>query len=162
MHVQARASTAASPADLAAVLRALAANEAEGRDAINVEGVAGAGIETGGLFVFAVDNGREGEAHDRLTGRGYTCEWTTDLYHEEIPPRHGADDPALAAAQDPNQPGVLLGIVERAKESREGGRMIDTVLVGAFTRRPNRFYAQVTFADSPWSTDRPGPHPPED
>ena len=161
MHVQARASTAASPADLAAFLKELAASEAEGRDAINVEGVAGAGIETGGLFVFAVDNGREGEAHDRLTNKGYTCEWTTDLYHEEIPRRHGPSDFEAAAQDDPNQPGVLLGIIERAKGTRDGGRTIDTVLVGAFTRRPNRFYAQVTFEDSAWSTARPGPHPPE-
>ncbi|HUP53930.1 MAG TPA: hypothetical protein VM408_00360 [Methylomirabilota bacterium] len=161
MHVQARASTAKSPADLAAFLKELAPNALDGRKAINVEGVAGSAIEAGGLFVFAVEDGQEGEADDRLRGNGYTCEWTTDLYHEEIPRPHVASDPAQAAPPDPNQPGVLLGIIERARESRPSGAAIDSVLIGAFTNRSNRFFAQVTFEDSTWNAARPGPHPPE-
>lgn len=161
MHVQARASTAASPADLAAFLQQLAPNEDEGLDAINVEGVGGAGIETGGMVVFAVENGREGEAHDRLSAKGYKCQWTTELYHERIPRSHSAGG---GRADDPNQPGVLLGIVQRAKESDiAAGRNIDTVLIGAFTKKAGRFFAQVTFEGAAWSEDRPeGPPEPDD
>lgn len=161
MHVQARASTAASPADLALFLQELAANEAEGLDDINVEGVSGAGVETGGMVVFAVENGREGDAHDRLTAKHYRCQWTTDLYHERIPRSHSAGG---GSADDPNQPGVLRGIVQRAKESKvAAGRSIDTILIGAFTKKPGRFFAQVTFEGAAWSEDRPEKPPePED
>jgi len=155
MHVQARADPSASPADLALFLQQLAADEDAGLDAINVEGVSGAAVESGGRIVFTVTNGREGDAHDRLTAKHYRVEWTTDLYHERIPPNQalGGGGPA---ADDPNQPGVLLGIVQRAKASQvAAGRNIDTVLIGAFTKSPGRFFAQVTFEGAAWSEDRP-------
>lgn len=155
MHVQARASTAASEADLGPFLERLAA--------INIEGVSGGGIESrdDGRFIFAVEDGREGECHDLLTPT-YTVEWTTDLYHEALGPGGGPDAAAATAASaDPNQPGVLAGVVGRAKQSRtaERSRKVDGVLIGSITGRKNHFFVQVTFEDSVWTTDRPGPHP---
>ena len=159
MHVQARAKPARSPADLAAFLQELAADADADRDAINVEGVGGASIEQGGNFVFAVADGREGDAHDRLDAVGYRCEWTTDVYHEEIPPA-ATSETVQPSDEDPNRPGVLVGIIQRAKGSTiADGRNIDTVLIGAFTDRPGHFFAQVTFEGARWTTDRPGPHP---
>lgn len=154
MHVQARASTAASEADLGPFLERLAA--------INIEGVSGGGIESrdDGRFVFAVENGREAECHDLLTREpAYKVEWTTDLYHEALGP---VDGPAAApaVAPDPNRPGILAQVVERAKRSRaEGNRKVDGVLIGACTGKTNQFFVQVTFEDSVWTSGRPGPHP---
>jgi hypothetical protein len=146
MHAQAKSHTAASPADLQQFLTVLTP-PAE-TDKVNIEGVTGWNVEEDGWFHFTVEHGREAEAHDRLSA--YHPQWTTDLYHEEI------DD----SSSDPNQPGVLLGIIERATASPEaGGRAIDTVLIGAKTRSKGTFYVQVTFIGSTWSTDAPGPHP---
>ena len=154
MHVQARASTAASPADLAAFLRVLAPDVEEKRDNINIEGGGGSAVELDGRFVFVVTHGRFREAWDRLHAKNYTCEWTEDLYAERVPPDQAQD--GTSSEQDPNQPGVLLGVVERAKASDiAGGRNIDTVLIGAFTDEPGRFFIQVTFEGSAWRDDRP-------
>lgn len=153
MHIQARAMPSRSPANLADFLRELAADPAQGRDAINIEGVTGASVEQGGHFVFTVQHGRARDAHDRLTDAGYRCEWTTDMYREPIPPDAGSN---VASDDDPNQPGVLLGIVERAKGSNiAAGRDIDTVMIGAFTGQPGRFFVQVCFHGSDWTDDRP-------
>lgn len=163
MHVQARAVPASSPTDLITFLKVLAGVEPEA-DPINIEGVTGSGIETGietgiengGHFNFTIEEGREQETHDRLTAQGYQCQWTNELHAERIP-RDAPPD----AAQDPNKPGVLLGIVERARGSGlAGGRPINEILIGAFTREPNVFYAQVTFVGAKWEntvpTDRVG------
>jgi hypothetical protein len=153
MHVQARAAPTTSPADLAAFLRVLAPDPEANRDRINIEGGAGAAIESGGKFVFTVTHGRMREAWDRLTEVGYHVEWTEDLYAEKVPP-----DQAQGGGheQDPNQPGVLLGVVERAKASDlAAGRNIDCVLIGAVTDEPERFFVQVTFEGSEWRDDRP-------
>ena len=151
MHVQAKSVPALSPADLAAFLRVLAADPDTDRTAINNEGVTGSAIENGGEFVFTVTHGRAREAHERLTEARYKVLWTTDLYAEKIPPSQGQ-----ASQSDPNQPGVLLGIIERAKESvQAGGRAIDTVLIGAFTNKPNRFFCQCTWVDAEWQDAPP-------
>ena len=82
---------------------------------------------------------------NRLRGRGYTVDVNDDLYAEEIVP------PAQIGLEDPNQPGVLLKIVENAKASPvASGRPIDTILIGARTGEPGRFYVQVTFIDEPF------------
>jgi len=162
MHIQARAKPQKSPPDLAAFLRELAADSGTNRDAINIEGVSGASIEQGGEFVFAVTHGRAGDAHDRLTtpdpqtGEHYDVEWTTDLYSEPIPPEQGSGGANLIA-DDPNQPGVLLGIVQRAKGAQiASGRDIDSVLIGAVTGESGHYFVQVTFVGSVWNTERPG------
>ena len=157
MHVQAKAAPSASPADLAEFLKVLAANRDTDRDAINIEGVSGAALESGGEFVFTVTHGRARDAHDRLTEARYKVRWCWDLYSETIPPDDGSGGFAVPDDDDPNQPGVLLGIVRRAKEAGvAGGRAIDTVLIGAFTNDPGRFFVQVTFDGAEWLEDRPG------
>jgi hypothetical protein len=157
MHVQAKAAPATSPADLAKFLKVLAANRDTDRDAINIEGVSGAALERGGKLVFTVTHGRARDAHDRLTEAGYGVEWTWDLYSEMIPPDDGSGGFVVPDDADPNQPGVLLGIVQRAMETQAArGREIDTVLIGAFTNDPGRFFVQVTFEGAEWLADRPG------
>ena len=144
MHAQAKSHTAASPADLQQFLTVLTPpNET---DQVNIEGVTGWDVEGDGWFHFTVEHGREAEAHDKLVA--YGPEWTTDLYSEEI-----GDGSA-----DPNQPGVLLGIIGRATASPEAnGRAIDTVLIGAVTDEKGKFYVQVTFVGSTWSDVPPAP-----
>ena len=149
MHIQSKAQTAASPADLALFLAVVTGPP---EDEINIEGVTGCSIESDppGDFVYAVEHGRAGDAHDRLTKAGYTVFWTSDLYEEAVP------GPLAQDPDDPNQPGVLLGVVERAKASGvAAGRAIDTVLIGARTGRPGVFGVQVTFIGSDWTPDRP-------
>lgn len=154
MHVQARALPNLSPDDLAKFLRVLAPDADAGRDGINIEGSGGAAVESGGHFVFTVTHGRLREAWDRLTEVGYRVEWTDDLYAEAVPP--DASQGRAGHQQDPNQPGVLLGIVERAKASElAAGRNIDCAVIGAVTDEPERFFVQVTFAGSTWRDDRP-------
>jgi len=146
MHAQAKSTTAASPADLETFLTVL--SPVPDTEPINIEGVTGCEVEGEGLFHFAVQHGREGAAHERLGD--YHPQWTTDLYAEEI-----GDGSA-----DPNQPGVLLGIISRATASSQAnGRAIDTVLIGAVTGEKGKFYVQVTFVGSTWSDQPPGPHP---
>ena len=146
MHIQARAKPARSPADVVEFLRVLADG-----DPINVEGVTGSGIEEGGHLVFAVAHDREQDAHTRLADQGYRCQWTNEVYFEAIPP-----DAAWGEEPDPNQPGVLVGIIERAKASGvAGGRPIDTLLLGAVTNEPGRFFAQVTFVGARWRNEVP-------
>lgn len=155
MHIQARARPSKSPADLIEFLRVLA--ETDQAEAINIEGVTGSGLEDGGHLVFAVEHEREQEAHTRLGDQGYRCQWTNDLYHEAIPPGASLNQgPDPSQEPDPNRPGVLLGIVQRAKESGlAGGRAVDTLLVGAVTDEPGRFFAQVTFVGTEWRDEVP-------
>jgi hypothetical protein len=150
MHIQARALAQKSPPDLVEFLRVLAGVD-PGMKPINIEGVTGSSLEDGGHFVFAVEHEREQECHTRLANEGYRCQWTKDLYQEMIPP-----DAAWGVEPDPNQPGVLLGIVERAKGSQiAGGRPILTLLLGAVTNEPGRFFAQVTFVGADWQDEVP-------
>ena len=60
MHIQARTLTSMSPADLGTVLEKLA-QPANGSEPINIEGVAGDGLELGGQFVFSFDHDREAD-----------------------------------------------------------------------------------------------------
>ena len=136
MHVQARSAPALSPPDLEAFLKVLAND-------INIEGVSGCAVEDGGQLVFTVAHGQEAQAHELLTNEGYTVQWTTDLYAEEIP------------AETANQPGVLAGIIERAKGQMSGSRAIDTVLVGSLSGAPGGFYCQCTWTDAAWQSEPP-------
>jgi len=148
MHIQARAKPQRSPANLAEFLQVLSA--------VNVEGVTGSAIEHGGHFCFTVEHGRARETHDLLTTNHYTVEWTRDIYAEKVPPDPNAAPVTPADEPDPNQPGVLAGIIERAKgSSLAGGRTIHEVMVGAFTGQAGKFFVQVTFQGADWSTDRP-------
>jgi hypothetical protein len=149
MHIQARAHTAKSPPDLLEFLRVFDRDDEHGGP-INIEGVSGARVEGGGFLCFTVEHGRVRNAHARLTAESYRVQWTRAIHKERIPPLAGSG--AALAADDPNQPGVLAGIIERAKGSQVAeGRAIDCVLIGARTGEPGVFYAQVTFVGDPWS-----------
>ena len=128
-HAQTKSGTSASPASLEALLERLAD--------INIEGVSGTSLEADGLIHIAVEHGREAEVHDLLGD--YHPKWTTDLYVEEI------DNQGVA------QPGVLLGIIQRARQAHPD-RAIDTVLTGVSS---GTFFVQVTFVGSDWSNDPP-------
>ena len=143
MHIQAKSTAAASPADLATFLDVLA--EDTGNGPINVEGVAGCGIETGRGVAFTMPHDRHDEGVDRLRNAGYTVDENDDLYVEEI------EVTPVVGIEDPNQPGVLAKIIRRAKDSPEAnGRPIDAVLVGMVTGSPGRYYVQVSFIDEPF------------
>ena len=141
-HAQAKSHTSASPADLTQFLAA--ANEGLAANPINIEGISGSNVEAEGELHFTVEHGREAEVHAQL--ERYHPEWTTDVYVEEIPP----------GPPDPNQPGVLHGIIQRATDEHPD-RTIDTVLIGALTGSPGVFYVQVTFTDSVWTAGPPEP-----
>lgn len=142
MHAQARSDTSASPPNIETFLEAL--NPPSEQERINIEGVTGCGIEGDGDFSFTVENGREELTHSRLARDAhYEVLWTTDLYAELI--------------DSATEPGVLLRIIQKAKAAHPG-RPIDAVLVGVETTQGG-FFAQVTFVDSTWTTDPPGPHP---
>jgi hypothetical protein len=148
MHIQARAKTARSEANLHTFLEILDQTDEHGGP-INVEGVSGARVEQGGFFCFTVEHGRVGNAHARLTRERYRVQWTKAIHTERIPPLAGSG--VTPATDDPNQPGVLAGIIERAKGSQIAeGRPIDCVLIGAKTGEPGVFYAQVTFVGDSW------------
>jgi hypothetical protein len=148
MHIQAKSKAAKSPADLAAFLAVLA--EDTGSGPINVEGVTGCGVETGDGIVFAMSDDQHDEGVARLRAAGYEVDETEDLYSEVVPvtPQLGLEDP--------NQPGVLLRIIENAKQSAEAnGRPIDKVMICARTGLPGQFYVQVTFVDAPFFDPNP-------
>ena len=137
MHVQARSAPALSPPDLEAFLKVLAND-------INIEGVSGCAVEDGGQIVFTVAHGQEAQAHELLTNEGYTVQWTTDLYAEEIPQETG-----------PNQPGVLAGIVERAK-GQMSGRPRDRHRAGRQLHRRARRLLRPVHVDGPaWESSPP-------
>ena len=155
MHIQARAQPQKSPPDVVEFLRVLSGPDGD-VDPINIEGVTGSRVEHGGHLVFAVTHGREHEAHDRLGGVGYRCQWTSDLYAEKIPPEPSEEELNVGEEPDPNQPGVLVAILERAKASGiAAGRPVDQILLGAFTDEPGRFFAQVTFVGAEWQDEVP-------
>ena len=125
MHAQAKSTTAACPGRSASIPRGPESDAPRRQQPINIEGVTGCGVEDGGQFPFAVKHGREAEAHD--ASATYTRSGRTTCTA-----RRSADGSA-----DPNQPGVLLGIIEHATASSEAnGRAIDTVLIGQRTGEP--------------------------
>lgn len=141
MHAQIRSMTALSPADVGAFLAVLA-DPANG-EPINIEGVAGSSLETGGRLALSLPHERRDEAVHRLRGFGYEVEEVPEVYSEEIPVE------LQFGTEDPNQPGRLWQIVANAKASPiAAGRPIHEILIGAVTGEPGRFYVQVTFADA--------------
>ena len=141
MHIQAKSTAAASPANLADFLAVLAEDVPnEGR--LNVEGITGCGAETGWGVVFTMHHDHFELGVARLQSRGYTVELNDDIYVEEIVPS------AAGGIDDMNRPGVLAEIIQNAKDSPTAkGRPIDTVLVATRTGDPGRFYVQVSFVD---------------
>ena len=133
-HAQAKSGTSASPASLETLLDKLAD--------FNLEGVSGTQLEADGFLHFAVEHGAEQDVHTALAD--YHPKWTTDLYTETL------------GIQELGVRGVLLGIVQRARQSAlAAGRPIDTVLTGVDPNNPSTFYVQITFVGSDWSSEPP-------
>lgn len=152
MHIQSRAKPSRSDADLVPFLAILADRSRAGGE-INVEGVTGSAVEHGGFFCFVVEHGKLRLAHERLRDERYRLQWTKDLYAEAIPPERRA---GVVSDDVPNVPGVLAGIVARAKGSQlAAGRPIHEVLIGAETGRPGHFFVQVTFQGATWHDSEP-------
>ena len=74
MHIQARATPAASPPDLETFLAILSEPEPP-REPINIEGVSGDDLETGGSFTFSFDHNRESHVRAWLEEKGYTVQF---------------------------------------------------------------------------------------
>jgi hypothetical protein len=149
MHAQAKSDTAASPPNLEAFLDALNPATLAWHQRINIEGAFARDVELSegevakGEIRLAFEDGSLEEAHSRLTGAGYTVEWTTDLYHEVLP-----------SAPHPNRPGTLLDTIQKAKAANSN-RAIDSVLIGQRTAGGRQFFVQVTFVDSNWTGQPP-------
>ena len=148
MHVQARLTVVASPAGLEAMLTRISA-PTDGTPPINIEGVSGGPVETGGEFVFSFDHDRVDDVV-RLLG---------DYKHLEIIQGDFArrNDAAHAVASDAelhvrvldgNAPGTLLAAIQGASAANLGNhRLIRHVVIGQETQPDHRFYVQITFQE---------------
>lgn len=148
MHIQAKTTPAASPADLAALLDRLA-NPPPGIDPINIEGVSGAHLETGGQFVFSFDHDRRADVEAVLDGYHdlEIVEGNLDLIEDD--PHEVADDQELhVRVLRANTPGALLEAIQGAALiNLPSSRLVRHIVIGQETQAPNRFYVQVRFQE---------------
>jgi hypothetical protein len=120
VHQQIRTVPRLSPPDLAAFLKVLADAD------INIGGVSGSNVESGGEFAFAVEDGQEKAAMDALKAAGYK-------------PR--ILEPKRCLLED--TPGQLLACITDAISENQGtGRVIKDILVGA-NREDGKIVVQV-------------------
>jgi hypothetical protein len=147
MHVQAKATPATSPADLEALLRLLA--DPPGMDPINIEGVSGSHIETGGQFVFSFDHDRRADVETLLANYKDLEIIEGKLDQVDDPPTAvGGDDELLVRTLSANTPGALLAAIEGASSANlPSNRLLRHVLIGQETQDPHRFYVQIRFQE---------------
>ena len=148
MHIQAKATPTASPADLEALLAKLA-EPGNGMDPINVEGVSGSHLETGGQLVFSFDHDRLADVR-ALLGDYKDLEIVEgDLGKVGDPPHLvGSDQELYVRVLDGNTPGQLLAAVRGASSTNlQSHRLIRHVVVGQETQAPNRWYVQIRFQE---------------
>ena len=142
MHIQAKATPAASPPDLEAFVRTLSEPTQPDplnptRTPINIEGVTGGGLETGGEFVFAPEHGREADVAEWLEEAGYRNIVFLDANNGDF----------FAKVLDGNTPGQLLtAIAEATTQNLGAGRLIKYVLVGQDTTSGDH-YVQISFQE---------------
>lgn len=148
MHIQAKASPSASPPDLERFVRTLSeptqpdpANPT--RKPVNIEGMAGGGLETGGEVVFSFEHGREDDVLEYLTEAGYTDITFLDA---------DKGDFFVKVLDGGNSPGQLLGaIAEATTQNLAAGRLIKYVLIGQVTTAPGdppgEHYVQISFQE---------------
>jgi hypothetical protein len=143
MHIQAKATPAASPPDLERFVRVLSEPtqpdpQNPTRSPINIEGVAGGGLELGGEFVFAPEHDREGDVREWLEEAGYTNIQLLDANNGDF----------FVKVLDGNNPGQLLSaIAEATTQNLAAGRLIKYVLIGQETTGQNRHYVQISFQE---------------
>jgi hypothetical protein len=149
MHVQARATPAASPRSVEAFLKVL--SEPEGltgdgqpRKPINIEGVTGTNLEKeddegndpeARRIVFSFDHDRAADVQDWLTEVGYTD--VTFLY---------APAQIFTTELGGNEPGQLLKAIRAGKAANPDKRIRD-VLIGQATQDPYPFYVQISWME---------------
>ena len=148
MHIQARLTGAASPADLTALLDRLA-EPSNGSDPINIEGVAGDHLETGGKFIFAFDHDRVDDVRAVLAAYKDLEIVEGDLALIDAPASTvGGDDELHVRVLGGNSPGQLRAAIRDAAAANiVDNRLVKHVLIGQETQAPNRFYVQVTFQE---------------
>jgi hypothetical protein len=143
MHIQAKATPAASPPDLERFVRTLSeptqpdpANPT--RTPINIEGVAGAALETGGQIVFAPEHDREGDV----------IEWLQEAGYQDIELLNADNGDFFVKELDGgNTPGQLLtAIAEATTQNLAAGRLIKYVLIGQDSTS-GQHYVQISFQE---------------
>jgi hypothetical protein len=142
MHIQAKATPAASPPDLEAFVRVLSeptqpdpANPT--RTPVNIEGVAGGGLEIGGELVFAPEHGREGDV----------IEWLEEAGYRDVTILNADNGDFFVKVLDGNTPGQLLSaIAEATTQNLAAGRLIKYVLIGQDTTTDDH-YVQISFQE---------------
>ncbi len=145
MHVQARASTSASPADLETFLKWISdPDQLEGHAAVNIEGVGGSHVEhRDGEFVFSFDHDRVEEVRDLLGRYNPTFFYGRMDSDDDLNPDR--DGTIFWARLAENTPGQLLAAIQAARESDVGkDKEIKDVLIGQETGG-TQFYVQISF-----------------
>lgn len=146
MHIQARVTPAASPPDLVKFVQILSEPETPPgeptRVPINIEGVSGSDLETGGQIVLSFDHDREADVRAWLDEAGY----------RDVTFRNADDDEIAWVELSDNTPGQLLDAIRSASISNlPNGKLIKDVLIGQETvaagAPAGRFYVQISFQE---------------
>ena len=146
MHIQARVTPAASPPDVVTFVQILSEPETppgqSTRVPINIEGVSGSGLETGGQIVFSFDHDREADVRAWLEEAGY----------RDLTFRNADDDEIAWVELSDNTPGQLLQAIRGAStDNLPSGKLIKDVLIGQETvpagAPAGRFYVQIAFQE---------------
>ena len=147
MHIQARVTPAASPPDLVKFVQILSEpetppSEPYPRVPINIEGVSGSDLETGGQIVFSFDHDREKDVRAWLEEAGY----------RDVTFRNADDDEIAWVELSDNTPGQLLQAIRGASiDNLPNGKLIKDVVIGQETvptgAPAGRFYVQIAFQE---------------
>lgn len=146
MHIQARATPAASPPDVATFVQVLSEPETPPdeptRLAINIEGISGSDLETGGQIVFSFDHDREDDVRAWLEEAGY----------RDIEFRNADLGEIVWVELTGNVPGQLLQAIRAAStDNVPNGKLIKDVVIGQETvpdgAPAGRFYVQIAFQE---------------
>jgi hypothetical protein len=149
MHIQAKATPAASPPNLEAFLAVLS-EPAAPRAPINIEGVSGHDLELGGDFIFSFDHDRVNDVGAWLEEAGYAVEFFEgDMDEIGNVDQVVTDDSRLAVfVVEADETGALLAAVRGLGAANlPSGRVIRHIVVGRETQIDKRFYVQVAFRE---------------
>jgi hypothetical protein len=140
VHIQAKATPSASPPDLEAFFTLLsepATPDHPDRVAINIEGISGDDMETGGEIYFSFDHDRQADVGAWLAEKGFTKIEFMD-----------AEQGHFFQAVIEDAPGQLLGAIRDATtQNLAAGKIIKSIVVGRETQAPNRLYVNITFQE---------------
>jgi hypothetical protein len=154
MHIQAKATPKASPADLETFLAVLSEPVTPPgqptRDPINIEGVSGDDLELGGQFIFSFDHDRKDDVEAWLDEKRYRVEFFEgDMNAITNGDQVVDDDTRLAVfVLDGNAPGTLLAAIRSLGAANlPSGRVIRHMVIGQETQVDQRFYVQIAFQE---------------